>query len=165
MSEAGGTEGYPELQRRGTMLRLLRRTASEAHERGELAARLSFEDVGGMAGQIGCNPAQAVALFQRLHREGRWSGKLMAGYKGLPFSIALVEDLTSEGMREVGELPDPAEELASRLVEAARAIEGRDDVPDGQKTVAKRALEELAHFVRGLPPGAAVEFGSRLAGG
>ncbi len=165
MTETEGTGGYPEMQRRGTMLRLLRRTASEAHERGELAAQLSFEGVGGMAGQVGCNPAQAVALFHRLQREGRWEGKLMAGYKGVPFSIAMIEDLTSEGMREVGELPDPAEDLARRLAEAARALEKRDDVPDEQKTVGRRALDELAHFVRGLPPGAAVEFGSRLAGG
>ena len=134
MTEAGGTGGYPEMQRRGTMLRLLRRTASEAHERGELAAQLSFEDVQGMAGQVGCNPAQAVALFQRLHREGRWEGKMMAGYKGVPFSIAAVEDLTSEGMREIGELPDPAEDLARRLAEAARAIEERDDVPENDWT-------------------------------
>lgn len=165
MTEKGGTSGYPELERRGAMLRALRRLVSEAHERGETTATVAFEDVGGMAGEVGGNAAQAVALFRRLHAEGHWSGKILAGYKGVPFSMALVEDLISEGMREIGELPDPAEDLARRLVEAARAIDERDDMPDGQKTVAKRALEELAHFVRGLPPGAAVEIGSRLAGG
>lgn len=170
MTDRNRTEGYPELGRRGAMLRLLRRVVSEAHERGETQARVSFEDVEGMAEEVGGNEAQSVALFQRLHREGRWSGKLLAGYKdgrggSVPFSDALVEDLTSEGMREIGELPDPAEDLARRLVEAARIIDERDDVPDGQKTLAKRALEELAHFVRGVPPGVAVEVGSRLAGG
>lgn len=68
-------------------------------------------------------------------------------------------------MGEAGETPDPAEDLARRLDEAARAIEERDDVPDGQKTVARRAMKEPGHCVRGPPPGAALESGSRLAGG
>ena len=164
MTEAGEGGGYPELERRGAMLRALRRLVSEAHERGETTATVSFDDVGGMAAEMGANSAQAVALFQRLHREGRWAGKILSGYKGVPFSMALVEDLTSDGMREIGELPDPTEDLVRRLVETARAIEESEDLPEGQKSVAKRALDELVHFARGLPPGAAVEIGSRLAG-
>ena len=73
--------------------------------------------------------------------------------------------LSPEGTREVGEMPDPAEDLARRLDEAARATEEREDVPDAQKTVARRVLKDLGYFVRGPPPGAAVEFGSRLTGG
>lgn len=169
MTESGGTGGYPELERRRAMLRLLRRRIAEAHERGELRVRVSVSDVAEMVEEVGGNEAQSVALFQRLYREGCWSGNLGKGYKdgrggSVPFAFALVEDLTSKGMREIGDLPDPAEDLARRLVEAARAIDERDDVPEEQKTLAKRALGELAHFFRGLPPGVAVEVGSRLMG-
>ena len=42
------------------------------------------------------------------------------------------------------------------------ALERGDDLPAGQKEVAKRAAEELKHFIRGLPPGIAVEVGSAV---
>jgi hypothetical protein len=40
-----------------------------------------------------------------------------------------------------------------------------EDAPPEKKRVAQVALDEIKNFVRGLPPGAAVEIGSRMLGG
>ena len=40
------------------------------------------------------------------------------------------------------------------------AIDARPDLPPKQKERASRALEELKHFIRGLPPGIVVEVAS-----
>jgi hypothetical protein len=40
-----------------------------------------------------------------------------------------------------------------------------EDAPPEKKRAAQVALDETKNFVRGLPPGAAVEIGSRMLGG
>jgi hypothetical protein len=61
-----------------------------------------------------------------------------------------------------GRGPRPNEELIEALDAVAAAIEGLQSAQPEQKELAKKALGELKHFARGLPPGAAIEFGRAL---
>jgi hypothetical protein len=92
--------------------------------------------------------------------------KTGGSYKGgPPFLWATVRRLTEKGLRAIGELPEPQDELLRRLDSIEKAIQDLGDSasPEERKKAAQ-AVEELKHFIRGLPPGAAVELLSRLLG-
>ena len=63
------------------------------------------------------------------------------------------------------------QEAAARLIEMLDEIAGAiktlndADAPPEQRRVAERAIDELKHFIRGLPPGVATELGFRIFGG
>lgn len=67
----------------------------------------------------------------------------------------------------IEELADPRAELLARLDNISEAIRtlSDEDAPPEQKKLAEKALGELKHFLRGLPPGAATELGFRALGG
>jgi hypothetical protein len=78
---------------------------------------------------------QGYTPFQQLHAEGYFAGRIgkpvySVEIRGefvhsVPFLNARVEYLTEKGLREIGELPDPREELLLGL-EAAIASLGED---------------------------------------
>jgi hypothetical protein len=68
--------------------------------------------------------------------------------------------LQTPGYVLIGELPDPTELLLQRLEAMQAAVAARQDLQPEQKRQATRVLEKLKHFLRGLPPGVAVEVGS-----
>lgn len=154
---------YPELENQRNILRSVHRRLEQGHDVGEYELFLRPRDLATIAEEIGLSEQKATMLFISLTKQGLIEANL-GGETGMrPLTSARVFSLSERGLREIGELPDPAAELVNRLMEMAQAIE-EQDLPPRQKTVAKQALDELIHFLRGLPPGVAVEIGGRFLG-
>ncbi len=168
---------YPELDRRREMLRLIHEW-TDAQPEAEPTLRLpEFIELIGVAPE---NPSNYMAedvyrqfaspmnLFMRLVDEGyinaRYKGEFAGGP---PFTIAWIKGLTERGMQAIEELPDPHAEMLALLDNIAAAIRTLNDeeAPPEQRRLAERALDEVKHFLRGLPPGVATELGSRALGG
>jgi len=106
--------------------------------------------------------------LMRLTDEGYINARFGGGSKtGPPFDFIWIKGLSEKGYQAIEALPDPQTrtlELLDGIAEAIRTLNDQEAPPE-QKRVAERALNELKHFLRGLPPGAATEIGSRIFGG
>lgn len=152
------------------MLEIVQDRLDGAHEEGELTVRLALDWVAAMGDELGMSEAAAVTMFVRLGREGYFSATGLdqpwsEGFDYYPFMFANVDGLTTRGLLEIGRLPDPAERLLGSLDALTEAIDARQDLDPEQKRLAKRAAEELRAFLRGVPPGVAVEVGSAFVRG
>jgi len=153
------------------MLELLHQRLKETYDAGELRLLLTVDQVAALADEVGVSSeAEAVQLFLRLGQERYLSATgldkpIHSGFQHLPFSIARVDRLTGRGLMEIGRLPNPGERMLQSLDAIEAAIDVRDDLSSDQKRAASQALEELKHFLRGLPPGVAVEVGSSFIRG
>lgn len=174
--------GYPEWGKRE---RMLWRVHEWCQDRTDPQQKLMYDAVATMVGdpvyegapteQGSVFDAQAMQkhmgeqmnLFLNLVDEGYIHADVNRGsYKGgPPFTFATMRGLTEKGLRAIGELPKPQDELLRRLDRIEKAIQelGDSASPD-ERQKATRAVKELKHFVRGLPPSAAVEVLSRLLG-
>jgi hypothetical protein len=167
-------QDYPLLDKRLNMLKLLNRLLDEARVRDEDALWLEFYrhhapwlrvSGGGanVAQDLGVGGAEAIGLLRDLGGDGLL--RLETDEHGFGADAGLVGvTLTQRGLEAIRSLPDPREDLLRRLDAIAGAIEGLQDVGPEEKRPALDAVEEIKTFVRGLPPGIAVEAGSRLLG-
>lgn len=168
---------YPELERRRELLRLIHEWTNA---QPEAEPHLSYSDFIELMGVGPEDPEnydaqdvyrQAAAHANRLMRlidEGYINARYDGGYKmGPPFSFVWIKGLTERGMQVIEELPDPQAQTMALLDDIADAIRTLNDAeaPPEQKRVAERAINELKHFIRGLPPGIANELGFRIFGG
>jgi hypothetical protein len=156
---------YPMKAAQVRMLEIVQERLDHAHEQGKLQVRLTVDQVAAFGDELGIPEASAVALFARLGNEGYFAATgldkpVFSGSERYPFFIVHVDGLTTSGLLEIGPLPDPAERLLHSLDALAAAIDERHDLEPQQKQLAKRAAAELKTFVRGVPPGVAVEVGS-----
>jgi len=168
---------YPEQDRRKEMLRIIQ-VWTDAQPDAE--PHLSYPDFIEMMGVGPEDPnnyeaqevyQQAAGHANRLMRlvdEGYINARFSAGSKtGGPFSIVWIKGLSERGYQAIEALPDPQAQtlqLLDDIAEATRTLNDQDAPPE-QKRVAERALNELKHFMRGLPPSVATEVGSRIFGG
>jgi hypothetical protein len=75
--------------------------------------------------------------------------------------VARVQPADACACRSLAQVvPDPGELLLLRLDAIQAAIEARQDLRPEEKEHATRALKELKHFLRCLPPGIVVEVAS-----
>jgi predicted ArsR family transcriptional regulator len=158
------------------MLDLLDEELEEALQRQEaqleLRVRLVFAPTGlkiqgkgtDVAEQLGLNGAQAYSLIERLVQDQYIRGKTER-YSTGSMGRAVVYGLTNKGIALIGRVPHPNEELLVALDNIAAAIEGLQGAQPEQKTLARKALGELKHFARSLPPEAASELFKQLFGG
>jgi predicted ArsR family transcriptional regulator len=158
------------------MLELLDHELEEAFQRQEaqleLRVRLIFAPTGlkihgrgtDVAEQLGLNGAQAFSLLERLVQDQYIRGKTER-YSTGSMGRAVVYGLTSKGLAHIGRVPHPNEELLEALDGIAAAVEGLQSAQSEQKTLARKALGELKHFARGLPPEAASELVKQFFGG
>jgi predicted ArsR family transcriptional regulator len=158
------------------MLDLLDEELEEALQRQEaqleLRVRLVFAPTGlkiqgegtDVAEQLGLNGAQAYSLIERLVQDQYIRGKTER-YSTGSMGRAVVYGLTNKGLALIGRVPHPNEELLEALDNIAAAIEGLQGAQPEQKTLARKALGELKHFARSLPPEAASELFKQLFGG
>lgn len=169
--EASVTE-YPTQEAQRRMLEILHERLKQTYDSGQLRMRMTLQDVAALADDVGVSSeAEAVHMFSRLGEEGFFqSTGLDRPYSSglgewVPFAFVNVERLRGPGLMEIGELPDPGKRMMQSLDAIETAISGLENVSPEGKREARRALEELKHFLRGLPPGVAVEVGSAFARG
>ena len=178
--EEGAVEGYPRLQRLQKILDVLDRTITEAERQGDPEVRVFIARGAGeakvelsyfrqedltdrrvnLAEALGLGGGETVSLFGLAESAGYIRPNYGMGGPGAQASMAVLDHLETSGYELIGELPNPGERLMLSLEAAEAAIDARQDLGPEQKEVARRALEELKHFLRGLPPGVAVEVGS-----
>lgn len=170
-NEAGA---YPLLDKRLNMLKLLNRLLEEARVQGDDTLWLEFyrrhnprlrvsKRGTNVAEELGMGGTEAIGLLRDLGGDGLL--RLQTDEHGFGAEAGIVGvALTQEGLEAIRSLPDPREDLLRRLDAIAEAIEGLQDVGPEEKRPAVDAVEELKTFVRGLPPGIAVEAGSRMLG-
>jgi hypothetical protein len=113
-----------------------------------------------LAGELDLTGGETVSLFLWAESEGYFRPRYGGAGQGGNVEIAVLNHLETPGYVLIGELPDPGELLVQRLEAMQAAIDIRQDLRPEQKERARRALEEFKHFLRGLPPGVAVEVGS-----
>ena len=120
------------------------------------------------AEQVYRQAAGHVNRLRRLVDEGYINARYGSHHKGgPPFNELWMRGLTERGLQLIEELPDPQAEMLDLLDDIAEAIRtlGDAEAPPEQKRLAERAVDELKHFLRGLPPEVATELGSRIFGG
>jgi len=147
----GEAMSYPAFDNQRAMLDAINRRLKESQGRGELALDLWFHDVLNTADELSIPQAEGAAIVQRLYREEFLEGKLGQGYKqgsgaSVPFSRLKVEYLTSKGMQEIGEFPDPQQRLILGFDAALRTIRQDNSISEEEK---KRKIDwfEEAKFV------------------
>lgn len=167
---------YPEQEQRREMLRIIHEWTTAQpdaepvlryHEFTRLFGLTSEELATRSTEHIQQEFAGRMNRFMRLVDEGYINARYRGEYKGgPPFTIAWIKGLSERGLQAIEELPDPQAQTLALLDNIAVAIRTLDDeeAPPEQKRVAERAVNELRHFIRGLPPGVAVELGARLFG-
>ena len=168
---------YPELERRREMLRLVHAwTQAQPDANAPLSYNELIElvDVGPddpknyEPQEVYRKAADHANRLMRLVDEGHINGRYDSGPKGgPPFNFVWIKGLSETGLQVIEELADPRAELLARLDNISEAIRtlSDEDAPPEQKRLAERALGELKHFLRGLPPGVATEVGFRALGG
>lgn len=169
-------ERYPRLQKVQRMLDLLNRALVEAETAGTsgliVIRRVSPEPqvtvwnkyndelVMNLAEELGLSGGETVGLFRWAESAGYISPNYGSRSRNNDTAQASLDHLESKGYEIIGELPDPGELLLLRLDAIQAAIEARQDLRPEEKEHATRALEELKHFLRGLPAGIVVEVAS-----
>ena len=158
------------------MLRIIREWASTQPDAGPVLRYHEFIELfGAIAEESGNRSAedvyQQVAVHKnryiRLVDEGYINARYRGEYKGgTPFTISWIRCLSERGLQAIEVLPDPQAQTLAMLDSIAVAIRALNDeeAPAEQKRVAERALNELRHFIPGLPPGVAIELDTRLFG-
>jgi hypothetical protein len=174
-------ERFPRLLKVQNLLNVLDRAIAEAERQGDpqvviLMARgageaqveLRYAQGGlgdrhvNLAEELGLSSGETVGLFRWAEREGYIRPSYDSSGPQAETATAFLEHLESKGYELLGELPDPAERLLLSLQAMEAAIDARQDLRPEQKELATKALEELKEFLRGLPPGIAVEVGSAV---
>jgi hypothetical protein len=104
--------------------------------------------------QEGFTGAQAINLFKQLYEEGYvYLNFLDTNIDGYPWFRAAPQSLSTRGLLEIGELPDPDARLVAALAATRRAIEEEDSIPEEDKRDMLDTLEKvasLANNVRGV---------------
>lgn len=169
---------YPEQDRRKEMLRIIHEWTDAQPEAEPILRYHEFIELMGVvpeevgpgrysAGDVYQQAASHMNRFMRLVDEGYINARYKGEYAGgPPFTIAWIKGLSKSGLQAIEELPDPQVQTMQLLDDIAAAIRTLNDAeaPPEQKRVAERAINELKHFIRGLPPGVATELGARIFG-
>lgn len=78
--------------------------------------------------------ARAVNLFKQLVEERYiYVNFLDTNISGHPWMRAAPQSLSTEGLLEIGQLPDPDERLASALLASRQVIEREPNIPEHEK--------------------------------
>ena len=167
---------YPEQGRRREMLRLIHEWTNQQWEAEPILRYYEFITLVGITqDDLDHNPPEDIdrmaaghmRRFMNLIDERYINARYKSEYDGgPPFTISWIRGLSERGLQVIEEMPDPQAETMKLLDDIAQAIRTLDDeeAPPEQKKVAERAISELKHFLRGLPPGVATEVGSRIFG-
>jgi hypothetical protein len=156
---SGGTGGpvpkYPEQWKRERMLWFVHEWIQEHQTDENFVPELSVHDVQQWGDeQEGLNGAQAVNLFKQLYEEGYiYLNFLDTNIDRYPWFRTAPQSLSTRGLLEIGELPDPDERLAAALAATRRAIEQEPSIPEEEKRDMLDTLEKmasLANNVRGV---------------
>jgi len=100
------------------------------------------------------NGVQAANLFKQLVEEDYISVNFLdTQIDGYPWFRAAPQSLSTKGLLEIGELPNPDEKLAAALAATKQAIEQEPNIPEPEKrdmldTLTK--MTSLANNVRGV---------------
>lgn len=156
---SGGTGGarpeYPEQWKRERLLWFVHDWIQERHAADDNTPMLDVHEVQHWGEeQEGMNGAQAMHLFKQLVEEGYISTSwLNTGSDRWPWAHAGPQYLTTRGLLEIGELPDPDQKLIAALAATRRMIEQDPGIPEEDKPGMLDTLEKmasLANNVRGL---------------
>ncbi len=154
-SSGGATPKYPEQWKRERMLWFVHEWVQEHQTAEDFEPEINVREVQRWGEQQeGLNGSQAVNLFEQLVDEGYlsvgWLDKQIDGY---PWFRAAPRSLSTKGLIEIGELPDPDARLAAALQATRRAIEQESSIPEEEKRDMLDTLEKmtsLANNVRGV---------------
>lgn len=159
---------YPEQEARRAILRNLKHRLEDrvAYRSLELVLQLRRE-VSKIAEETDLSLEETARILRTLAQESYIHAEFGSPTGMYSFNMVKVYDLLDRGRIEIGELPDPQAEMTALLDNLAEAIRTLNDeeAPPEQKKVAERAVNELKHFLRGLPSGVATELGFRILGG
>ena len=155
MSEQGR---YPEKEQREATLRLVHGWFQEqADYRPRLYASEILERMGiptdamQETEDVQRQGVQALYRFVRLVHEGYIDAKLDTAIKGgPPFSSAQVNGLTDKGLLEIGEVPDPRQQLVLGITAALHDIQNDPTLSQEEKEEKLSLGREALAFVRGL---------------
>ncbi len=134
---------YPEQWKRERMLWFVHEWIQEHQDALDFEPGISVREVQGWGErQEGLNGSQAVNLFEQLVEEGYvsvgWLDKRSDRY---PWARAAPRSLSTKGLIEIGELPDPDARLAAALQATRRAIKQEPGIPEEEKR--DEQVEEL----------------------
>jgi hypothetical protein len=177
----GAVDQYPRLQKVHRMLVVLNQALTQAEQEGSpgitvMIVRHDGPEVGvylqvwieselterriSLAEELHLSGGETVSLFRWAEAAGYIRPNYGSSGPNVDIPTPHLEYLEPEGYELIGELPDPVKRLMLSLEAAEATIEARQDLRPEQKEAARKALEELKHFLRGLPPGVAVEVGA-----
>ena len=152
-------EDYPRLHKAQRMLDLLEQKLKEAERQGDPSLRVLVVKGGPevsvhllgvptvvLAKELGYGGAETVRLFRWLEEEDYIRPNYGRTGRNTETPTAVLENLTSKGYVEIGEVPDPQERLALILEAATRAVERDEGLNEQEK---KRRIDwfEEAKFV------------------
>jgi hypothetical protein len=148
----GGQPEYPEQWKRERLLWFVHERIQERRAQGDYAPMLQANDVEQWGhAQEGLNGAQAMTLFQQLVEEGyiatNW---LDTNIDELPRLHVGLRYLTTQGLREIGELPDPNQRLLVALDATHRAIEQDPSIPEEDKRDMLDTLQKMSSLANNV---------------
>ncbi len=163
---------YPQQEKIRGMIELLFQELEKAYEQGNSALEVHYKtlgenvgvDVRAYSGQqtnaadaLGVPGGEALNLFRYVCNEGLVH---VGPQSDLSSSIGMVivENISNQGLLEIGELPDPKERLLSGLKAALQDIQQDPMLKPEEKEEKLNAGREAIAFVRGL----AVEVSARV---
>jgi hypothetical protein len=143
------------------MLERIYQIVNEAEAAGEIGGVLiGIEHVMMWAEEGGMTEGKGIRLFQQLHREGYFEGALSSSafavplergyYASVPFVSARIEFVTEPGLREIGRLPDPREELLLGLEAAIVSLQQDPKLSPDEKQEKINWLQQVVDVGKGL---------------
>jgi hypothetical protein len=150
-----GMPDYPERWKRERLLWYVHEWIQEQQVGEEFVPELTVTDVQVWGDQQeGLNGVQAVNLFKQLYEEDYFSVNFLDTRSDrYPWYRAAPQALTTKGLLEIGELPDPDQRFITALEEVRRTIERHPDIPPMEKSSMLDTLQKMismAHDVAGL---------------
>lgn len=157
-SGSGGGNAYPEWTKSQLLLLLIWNKLQEAYDQGESELKVTIRRGGDRTGvTFGYRNmvevsekipelkrgGEAVAVFERLRREGYVYGDFGAGGPST-FETPVLYGLTAKGLTDIGKFPDPEARFAAAIAAAQRAIERSPNIPEPQKREILDTTEKMS---------------------
>jgi hypothetical protein len=127
---------YPEKWKRERMLFFVHEWIQDHQTDEDIQPNLSREEVQQWGQkQVGLNGAQALHLFKESVEEGYIKLAMPLGrpVQRYPWLVAVPQSLTKKGLMEIGELPNPEQELLRALRETKQRVLDDPNIPEPQR--------------------------------
>jgi hypothetical protein len=148
----GATPQYPEQWKRERILWFVHEWIQENQAGEDLVPEISVHKIIGWGDeQEGLNGVQAVNLLKQLVEERYISVNFLdTRGDGYPWYRVAPQSLTTKGLVEIGELPNPDERFAAALARARLTIEQEPSIPEDKKHDMLDTMEKMASLANNV---------------